>query len=128
MRITPRSYLRLWLGLLFIWTLGLITPGTWFGQATSVKVGEVGVAKILHFSIYAGLAGSAGWLPLPRFWRLIIALPLLSAHGALTEVAQLLVPAREGCVRDWMIDTAGIVLGLAITWRWWPKDSAAGTR
>ena len=116
---------RCWIFTLVLWTFALCAPGSWFGQAATVKVGEVGVGKILHFVIYALLAGSAGWLPRPIVWRLAIALPLLSAHGALTEIIQTYVAAREGCVRDWIIDTLGIVLGLAATWRRWPMDSGA---
>ena len=113
---------RGWLCVLAVWTFALVAPGTWFGQAATAKVGEIGVGKILHFAIYALLAGSAGWLPAPMKWRLAIALPLLSAHGALTEFLQTHVAAREGCVRDWIIDTVGIALGFALTWRWWPAD------
>jgi VanZ family protein len=107
--------------LIAIWTLALIAPGSWFGQTASTST-RFSAAKALHFVIYALLAGASGWLPLSQFWRLVIALPLLSAHGALTEFLQTHVAAREGCVRDWIIDSAGILLGFALSWRRWPAD------
>ncbi|MFL5328291.1 MAG: VanZ family protein [Gemmataceae bacterium] len=122
---SPRFW-RYWLLTFGLWTFGLVMPGTWFGQVASFSVGDIGLAKVLHFVMYASLAAFAGWLPLKYRTRLLIALPLLSAHGAITEVIQLWVPARTGCVRDWVIDTAGILTGLLLAlWRW-PADNAAG--
>jgi len=115
-------FTRRWLITLGLWTIGLIIPGTWFGQIPHMSIGRIGAAKILHFAMYAGLAGAAGWLPTNLVGRIAIALPLLSAHGALTEFIQTFVPARTGCVRDWVIDSSGIVAGFALAWHWWPKE------
>ncbi len=127
-RFSLRNFTRLWLVVFILWTLGLVTPGGWFGQAASTKVGELSAGKILHVGVYALLAGSAGWLPIKWQWRFLIAVPLLSAHGALTETIQLWIPQRTGSAFDWMIDTTGIILGWLAARTYWPSDSDIAAR
>ena len=122
-----RWYLRLWLVVLLVWTFGLVAPGTWFGQAATTKVGQVGLGKLLHFCVYAILAGSAGWLPLSYNWRLLDGVFLAECTWSTNRSHSIARAGTEGCVRDWFIDTAGILLGIAVTWRWWPRDQRAPT-
>ena len=102
-------------------------PGDWFYEdATKIKLtGDIGLGKLLHVLAYGTLAGSAGWLPTSFRNRCMIAVGLIG-HGALTEFIQLFVPYREGCVRDVIIDAVSISLGLAVTWRWWPRAGNGG--
>lgn len=123
-----KVFTRRWLTVLALWSIGLIIPGTWFGQIPHLSIGTIGLAKLLHFAMYAALAGAAGWLPTNLMGRLAIAVPLLSVHGALTEFIQTFVPARTGCIRDWVIDTAGALTGLALAYWRWPKDVGGGAR
>lgn len=74
--------------------------------------------KLLHGVEYAGLAllfcraltgeGLA--------WTIaaLAAVLLASAYGASDEYHQLLVPLRDGNVRDWIADTIGAALGAAL--------------
>jgi VanZ family protein len=71
------------------------------------------LAKSLHACAYAFLTILAAWLPVRRayFW---LAVATLALHGIGTEIGQLYVPNRHGCVQDVLIDWAGIGLGLLI--------------
>lgn len=69
------------------------------------------LAKSTHFCVYAGFAFLGGWLLRSRW--LIVALIL---HGAASEVGQWIGAhhfdtKRHGCVRDVLIDAAGVAAG-----------------
>jgi hypothetical protein len=71
------------------------------------------LAKATHFSVYAGFAFLGGWLVRGRW--LVVALVL---HGAASELGQWIGARhfdtkRHGCVRDVLIDAAGVAVG------WW---------
>jgi spore maturation protein SpmB len=79
------------------------------------------LAKALHLSSYAVMAVLGGTL-VPAGRRRAVAFTLLGLHGAATELAQYFGNLwydthRNGCVRDVLIDSAGIVLG-ALVLRW----------
>src|SRR5262245_9181890 len=94
----------LWLSALTIWTLLLITPGTWFGDEPARKrIAGVPSAKLLHVGVYSILAISAGWLPTSLGRRTLIVVSLIG-HGGLTELVQTQIPARDGTWRDTGID------------------------
>jgi VanZ family protein len=75
------------------------------------------LAKSLHAGAYAFLTILAAFLPVrrPYFW---VAVATLALHGVGTEIGQTFVPNREGCVRDVIIDWAGISMGLLGLWGW----------
>jgi VanZ family protein len=73
------------------------------------------LAKSLHAGAYGFLTLLAVTLPAPNYWRWYFA-GLLALHGVATEIGQTFVPGRHGCVRDVLIDWAGICAALAV-WR-----------
>jgi VanZ family protein len=108
-----------WCVVLVAWTIALLTT-------EPVHVAEAVLAprmlfpasKFLHVSAYALLAVLSGWLQVSfRFrWLLLV---FLSLHAAGTEYLQQFVPERVPSLRDVGIDHVGIVLGLAVSWKWW---------
>jgi VanZ family protein len=76
------------------------------------------VAKTGHVLAYAFLTALSGWLGVRggRRWLLLV---FLSLHGMATEYLQTFVPERTGSWTDVGIDHIGIVLGLALSWKWW---------
>ncbi|MBL8386989.1 MAG: VanZ family protein [Hydrogenophaga sp.] len=68
--------------------------------------------KAQHATGFAGLAGFAR-LGYPRTptWRIVVGLLF---YGALIEVAQAATGWRTGDVLDWLADSTGIGLGLAL--------------
>lgn len=79
------------------------------------------LAKTLHLSVYAFFALFGGLIartPVGRRW----VWTGLVAHGILSEIAQMIGAAhfdtgRHGCVRDMLIDSAGIAAGaVVVSW------------
>jgi hypothetical protein len=115
---------RLFLGLVYVVLLGiwswllvkanpvpesLLDGFSWFDKAMLHFV----LAKTLHLSVYAGFAVLGGWLAGSRRLWLWTALVL---HGVASEVGQMIGSIhfdthRHGCVRDMLIDAAGITAG-----------------
>jgi len=101
-----------------VWTIALLTTTpVEVGNAIIPKGEYFPAAKILHVCAYAFLTVYLSWLPLQR-WRWLL-LAFLSLHAAGTEYLQQFVPGRTGKVTDVFIDHAGLLLGLALTWKHW---------
>jgi hypothetical protein len=103
--------------LLAVWTWLLLKPQpvpeslvggiSFFDPAIFVFV----LAKTAHFTVYAGFAFLGGWLVRGR-WLVVV----LVLHGAASEFgqwigAQYFDTKRYGCIRDVLIDTAGVAAG-----------------
>lgn len=101
------------------WTVALLIPIP-HRTASAVLGGDDAkfwFAKGLHMGAYAFLAFSVGTFRLTRRERILV-LVCLFAHGASTEFFQQFVE-RGASLRDVMIDSTGIVLGVAAGWHWW---------
>jgi VanZ family protein len=109
-----------WLVYLVAWTAALVTPQpVEFAQETLPESAQFPVGKTLHVCAYAVLCALTAWQRFftPR-WRPLLLLAL-SAHAALTEVAQLYIPERHGCWEDVALNHIGLYLGVVLAWRWW---------
>jgi len=88
---------------------------------------ETFLRKTAHFVIYFVLAfcvaNAIRFLTSNRkrvFW---ITLIWGSAYGAIDEFHQTFVPGRAGMWQDWLIDTAGVLLGTLVVLKFvWRKD------
>lgn len=117
----------IYLQALAAWTVGLLTPHP-------IRVGarvlppelRFWVAKALHVSAYAALAALLAWLPIRPRWRWL-GLALLVLHGCATEYLQTFVEGRTGSLRDVGLDSLGLALGLALSWRWWRHPATRRT-
>jgi hypothetical protein len=100
-----------------LWTWKLLepkpVPEALSGQLTDDE--QFAAAKGLHACAYGFLTLLAVGLPVPNVWRWYFA-GLLALHGVATEIGQTFVPGRHGCVRDVLIDWAG-VCGAVVVWR-----------
>jgi VanZ family protein len=104
--------------LLAAWTVALLMPVP--QEAAEELGGDEGkfwFSKSMHVATYAFLAFLGATLPLSLRWRLAL-LAVLSLHAFSTEFFQQFV-GRSASWRDVGLDHVGIVLGIAVSWRWW---------
>ncbi|MGL4421986.1 MAG: VanZ family protein [Gemmataceae bacterium] len=112
--------------LLGLWTYKLLEPKplpenflggfSWFDREMLLFL----LAKTLHFGAYAFLAFVGSFLAGGTRFRCCIYLFLI-LHGIATEIGQMYVPNRFGCIRDMIIDAVGVAVG-AIAWQRWGKS------
>ena len=78
--------------------------------------------KVIHLAEYAifGVLVYLAAYSLRPGNRLLLGLVVLLAgvFGALDELYQMLIPARDSSFWDWVADVAGVVIG-AVSCRWW---------
>jgi VanZ family protein len=113
-----------WIAFTVLWTIALTAP---IGKieafrSNSVLEGDlrIVVAKTLHALAYASWTILTASL-LPSFGGRIALLFFLMTHAVGTEYVQLRWAGRDGCLRDVLIDHAGILLGLILSWKWWTR-------
>jgi VanZ family protein len=113
-----------WIAFTVLWTIGLVAPVAKIEafRSESILSGDyrIVVAKILHTLAYAAWTMLTGSL-LPRMGARLALLFFLMTHAALTEYIQLRWSGRDGCLRDVLIDHAGILLGLLLSWKRWTR-------
>ena len=116
---SPTLRWTLWTVCVVAWTLVLVTshPARVMHDVLPEQA-TFPVAKTGHVVGYAFLTILSAWLRVrgDRRWLLLV---FLSLHGMGTEYAQTFNPDRHGCWADVGIDHIGIVLGLALSWKWW---------
>ncbi len=106
-----------------LWTVALLTTTSMrAGEAITPTALHFPAAKTLHVCVYAFLMAYTAWLPVGR-WRWLLA-AFLSLHAGGTEFFQQYVPGRHGAIQDVLIDHAGLLLGLALTWKRWAQRSS----
>jgi VanZ family protein len=109
--------LSVFLVLLGVWTWKLLEPYP-LPESVDRQISEdwrFWLAKSLHAGVYAFLTVFAALLPIRRAYFLAI-VGVLALHGVGTEIGQTYVPSRHGCVRDVIIDWAGVSAGLFSLW------------
>jgi len=116
----------IWVSCLALWTFALLSPFPVQAERELLPGhATFPLSKTLHVGGYAFLTCLSAWLQVSGGWRW--GLPgFLIFHGAATEFLQGFVPLRNGCWSDVGLDTAGVLLGLLLTWRWWRERQAEG--
>jgi hypothetical protein len=114
-----------WIAFTLLWSTALLVPDpiAFLRKHAPSGVGfsddlTFWMAKTLHVTAYAAAAILTGWLRAPSPWRWLL-LIFWFLHADATELGQLLVPGRHGSLRDVTLDHFGLILGLALSWRWW---------
>lgn len=121
---------RWWIWTIFVvlWTIALEMP---VPEPTVIPGGEVLVtrkklfAKTAHVIVYAGFTVLSAWVPLaPRYrWLMIL---FVMAHATATELMQEALYEwchRGGALEDVAFDQLGILIGVALSWKWWMRES-----
>ena len=107
-RINPWIPVVLWAGVIF--ALSAVPKlGTGLGTWDFV------LRKLAHTAEYAVL----GVLLFRATRRVPVALALGSAYAVTDEFHQTFVAGRHGSPVDWLIDTAGVLIGVALASRLW---------
>jgi VanZ family protein len=121
---TPLRW-AVWLAFLVAWSVALLVPDPieflFRYKPDSLELSSEMtflMAKALHVTAYALAAILTGWLRAPGSWRWVL-LAFWFLHAGATEVGQLFVPGRTGSLRDVALDHVGLLIGLAVSWRWW---------
>jgi VanZ family protein len=105
-RLTAWAPVVLWAALIFALS-SIPDLGTGLGDW------DVVLRKLAHIAEYAVLGAFAF-----RAARSVSAALLLgSAYAVTDELHQTFVSGRHGSPVDWLIDTAGVVVGVAVAWR-----------
>jgi VanZ family protein len=127
---TARWRWVVWVAFLCVWSVALLVPDP-IGFLLAYKPKGIKVthemtflmAKTLHVTAYAIAAILTGWLRAPGSWRWVL-LAFWFVHAGATEIGQLFVPGRTGSLRDVGLDHFGLIIGVAISWRWWRPNPA----
>jgi VanZ like family len=107
-RINPWIPVVLWAGVIF--ALSSIP-----NLGTGLGAWDVVLRKLAHTAEYALL----GALVLHAVRRPSVAIVLASAYAVTDEIHQTFVSGRHGSPIDWLIDTVGVVIGVAAAHRAW---------
>lgn len=83
----------------------------WLVQLAAWLPGWLALDKLIHAGLYAVLAALWLWARPDKPWQ---ALALASLYGAVDEWHQSWVPGRSADAWDWLADTAGASLVLAL--------------
>jgi VanZ family protein len=131
--LSRRSRWAVWFAFLVLWSTALLVPDPigflLHHLPDSVELNHTMtflMAKTLHVTAYATAAILTGWLRAPGSWRWLL-LAFWFLHAGATEFGQLFVPGRTGSLRDVALDSVGLLIGLALSWRWWrdvPREPA----
>ncbi len=109
----------IWLGFVTVWTAGLLSPQpVELAKRFLPEDSLFSSFKSAHVTCYALMAILSGWLrvtPSRRGWLLLF----LSGHAFATELLQQFVPGRTTSFFDVLIDHVGVLIGLALTRKWW---------
>jgi hypothetical protein len=115
---------RLWLLYGLAWTVALLMPVPIQPPPESpLKEHIFTLSKALHVTAYALFTVLAGWMRMPRRYRVALLLVLIG-HAMLTEWLQGVLENfshRTGQWGDVGLDGIGIVVGLGLSWKWWVK-------
>ena len=74
--------------------------------------------KVVHFAMYALLAGLLAWAAVGRLTTTVVVLAsvlAVAAWGAIDEWHQQFIPGRSMDLNDWLADLAGALAGATVT-------------
>ena len=119
-----------WGGCLVAWTAALlypVVPAIGLERTEELLTIRAIIAKTVHISAYAFLAGLSGWLRARARYRWLLVFVLM-AHATVTELIQWWMEqmswsSRHGQLTDVGFDNLGILIGLLATWKWWTQES-----
>ena len=90
----------------------LVSLAVLFAPASDVPSAPPGVDKIVHATLFAGLALSGRWAGMGR----AVLAGSLVCYAAGSEIVQGLI-GRDAAIGDLVADAVGVLVGLLV-WRW----------
>jgi VanZ family protein len=113
MAVAVRTHARLWLPVV-IWAGVIFAFSAIPSLSTGLGTWDLVLRKLAHAAEYAILGA------LLYRWLSSISLALVagSAYAVTDEVHQMFVSGRSGRPTDWLIDTAGVVIGIGLMYAW----------
>jgi VanZ family protein len=121
-----------WLIFVIAWSLALELPveppERTPGREVIIEY-KVFIAKSLHVGVYAFFTALTVWLPVPLRYRWILMFVLMLHAWGSEMLQEAFEPFchRTGQLSDVGFDAIGIVVGAALTWRWWTAEDSKGT-
>lgn len=107
------SRTRVWLPVL-AWAAVIFAFSSIPSLGTGLGTWDLVLRKLAHAAEYGILAA--------LLWRALgnapVAVAAASLYGASDELHQAFVPGRQAAFRDWAVDTAGALLGVALLFLW----------
>jgi VanZ family protein len=119
-----RLHALIFAGFLIAWSVALLLPVPQErAERTLGGPWEVFLfGKGLHISAYFYLTVLGGTMAFAKNWWKWLLVGLW-VHGGLTEFLQQFT-GRTASLRDWGLDSVGVLLGSSIVWWWWrPRSS-----
>lgn len=115
----PMQRRLVWLTFVAGWTTALLTPHpVSLAQDVLPRDALFPSFKLAHVTCYAIMTILSGWLRAGGRARVVL-LAFLCVHAFLTEFFQQFVPGRTMALTDAGFDLAGVLIGLAVTRKWW---------
>jgi len=114
----------IWFAFVVAWTIALEMP---FPATDKLPGGDVIAsnkvlfAKGMHVAVYVAMAILSGWVPIATRYRWVMMF-FLMGHAWGSEYLQELLQSicfRGGKLSDVGFDIIGIVIGVALSWKWW---------
>ena len=102
----------------FFWPVALATViAVASGRSDVAGPSIIGIDKAIHFAVF-GLLGTLVCRLHPDLRGAWLAWVAVSAFGAIDEWHQSFTPGRVAEVADWIADTLGAALGVALYFQW----------
>jgi len=120
----------IWLAVVIVWTVGLQYPvpePTRIPASDFIVTNKVIIGKAMHVIVYALIAVLSAWVWTPLRYRWLMMF-FLMLHAWGTEMLQEALEPwchRGGSLSDVGFDVIGIMLGVAISWKWWTTEPEA---
>ncbi len=117
----------IWSVFVVAWSVALempFPPSEQLPGGAFIITNKVIIAKSAHVAVYALLAILSAWVPTKTRYRWLMMF-FLMGHAWGSEMLQEALHEicfRGGSLTDVGIDVVGIMVGTAISWRWWTRE------
>jgi hypothetical protein len=116
----------IWSGFVIAWTVGLempVPPPEQMPAGEFIVTNRFLFGKSLHAVAYALMTVLSVWVPMPVRYRWLMMFFLMGHAWGSEMLQEALEPwcHRGGSLGDVGFDVIGIVLGVAVSWKWWTR-------
>lgn len=115
--LSPAWRWLIWGVFVAAWTYALLAPIPDLPEDTLIAEHHFVIGKSIHVAVYTFWTLLSAWLRAPARSRWLL-LAFISFHAMATEYLQQFVE-RGSSLRDVGLDHIGLLLGVALSWKWW---------